>query len=272
MRISILVSTIFALSTSPLCAQERDRREDSPTDEPEIAGTAPTVAPIVVTADDEEEAPKVILGSRIPRKQTVHFEGIATSTGTRGLTPQSGMDPAEGLRILRITKCSSDDPAVGVKASCLLIRAEQAIEQEDYTQARDLLAYLALTDSFSPKERLAGAEWQYRLAADLGDEASREIALQQMLATGAMTEGDAISARRTLVSLALKSGDRALARQRLIDLDARGEIDAQRLANLAILTRELGEGDGKAEMRRAIELRTGKGADAPKGWIDFADN
>ncbi len=258
-----------ALVAVPAFAQETepaDRQADA------AAGSrVPTAAPIIVTGTPEK-GKEVLVGSRIPRRAVFTSGGIASSTGTRGLVPQSGMDPAAGVRTFERKECKSDDPGIGEKAACLLIEAQTAISKEKLGKARDLLAYVTLSEEFTPHEHLAAAKWQYRLAADLGNHASRETALEQMVGTGAMRASEALQARRALVSLALRDGRRALARERLVELDGLGGADAQELANLAILTREQEAGDASAIMRRAITMREAANGPVPRGWRDFAEN
>lgn len=252
-----VLAACFAVSAA---AQDGNGQQES---------SVPTSAPIIVTGNKDEQE-RVVLGSRIPRKPTIEFEGMATNTGTPGLVPQSGMGPANSIRLMKRSKCVSDDPLVGREAACLLLEADREYSDGDLAGARDKLAYLVFTDDFSAYEQLQGAKRQYRIADEQGDDASREVALEQMIATGAMEEAAELQARRALVAMALRSGDHETARARLLELDGRGALDAQRLANLAVLTRQQKVGDGKDIMDRAIALRETKGRSVPRSWTEFA--
>lgn len=273
MRISALLAAsacIAGLGVTPLYAQDVSQREDAQKTG-EIAqqqSDVPTEAPIIVTGEPDDQ-PEVVLGSRIARRPFFKFQGIATNTGTRGLVPQSGMDQGANVRTIRKTECASDDPRIGRKAACLLIDADAAYGAGKVADAQDTLAYLTFTEEFSPYERLQGAKRQYKIAEDQGNDASREVALEQMVETGGMEQAEELRARKALISMALKSGNRQLARERLLELDGKVGLDAQRMANLAILTREQYAGDHIAIMRRAIALRREKGLRVPKSWHDF---
>ena len=252
--------------TAPLSAQDA-----SGDVEPEAEqSTVPTTAPIIVTGKQEDQK-QVLVGSRIAKKPTVNFTGIATNTGTRGLVPQSGMDPGANIRLIKNTTCSSDDAQISAKAACILIEADAAYAKGDVPGAQNLLSFLTYTHDFTPYEQLSGAKRQYQIANDLKNNASRETALEQMLETGAMGNAEAMSARRALISMALKDGRRSLARNRLVELDHLGGANAQRLANLAILTRELDLADANIFMLRAIAAREDAGSDVPRGWRDFVN-
>lgn len=257
--------------TSPFSVQKLSAQEQSPDREeaPIPASQVPTDPPIIVTAKAIEDQTEAILGSRIAKRRTVQYTGVATNTGTPGLTPGSGMDPSVGLRMIRIRKCTSDDPGVGREAACVMIEADAAVAKGDMVAARGMLAFLTLTDSFTRYERLAGAQRQYKLATDDGNAASRETALEQMIDTGAMPLAEELKARRTLVSMAFGDGRRELARERLAQLDAAGHLDGRQLANLAILSREQDVGAAEAIMRRAIAAEETAGRPVADSWLGF---
>lgn len=268
MRLTIAASMLIWTSTA--FAQENihtDNSAPSDTGEHIAASTAPTTAPIIVQGEEGNKQ-EVLVGSRIPQK-AIFGDGIASSLGTRGLVPQSGMDQGAGIRTIRRKECKSDSPEVGKRAACILIDAELAIDRGEVDRAQDLLAYLTLTPEFTPEERLAGAEWQYRLANDRNDDRSRDVALEQMIATGAMQPDQEIAARRMLVSLALQDNQRTLARQRLEHIASANQASSRELANLAILLREQSTGEPIQTMSRAIATAQSEGGIVPQGWYDF---
>lgn len=257
---TVLASLVLTSVPAPAQDEELPPQDDDQT-------SAPTTAPIIVRGEQDTKE-EVLVGSRIPQR-AIFGDGIASSLGTRGLVPQSGMDQGASVRTIRRTECTSDNPAIGKQAACILIDAQSAMNSGDISSAQDLLAYLTLNPDFSGEERLAGAQWQYRLAERRNDDVSREIALEQMIDTGAMAVPDAISARKMLVSMALRDGRRVLARERLVAVDQTGGATARDLANLAILSREQKSGGADAVMRRAISAAENNGDPVPQGWLDF---
>ncbi|MGB7407630.1 MAG: hypothetical protein WA908_03930, partial [Pontixanthobacter sp.] len=252
---------ICAISTAPAMGQDEPPNK-SPPDKPQ---SEPVDQPtIVVTGEVEEDRPQVLLGSRIAKRPFVQYAGIATNTGTRDLTPGSGMDQGASVRITRTSTCTSDDPLIGRKAACLMIEADTAYAKGNVGAAQDTLASLTSDTRFTPHERLAGAKRQYAFAQSEGNDASREVALSGMVATRAMTLEREIQARRTLVSMAFGDGRRAVARERMMQLDAIAPLDADQLATLAILTREQNAGDASDIMRRAIAASEAAGRSVPK--------
>ena len=251
----------LALLAVPVSAQDAVVVPD--TDLPHEAA-----APIVVQGEAAEKK-EVLVGSRIPQRAIFTDGIVATSLGTRGLVPQSGMDQGANVRTIKRAECKSDSPAIGKAAACLLIEAKTAIEVENFAEADSVLSYLALSDDFTPQERLAGAQWRYRLAGEQGDAYNREDALEQMVETGAMNPAQEAQARRSLATMAQRDGRQLTAQQRLLALDAIGQAQTQDLANLAILTRALKLPDAEAYMIRAIAKREEGGGKAPKGWRDF---
>ncbi len=98
---------------------------------------------------------------------------------------------------------------------------------------------------------------------------SRDVALEQMIATGAMHPDQEIAARRMLVSLALQDNQRTLARQRLEHIASANQASSRELANLAILLREQSTGEPIQTMSRAIATAQSEGGIVPQGWYDF---
>ena len=97
----------------------------------------------------------------------------------------------------------------------------------------------------------------------------REEAIIRLLASGALPESNAPSARRNLAQMAMARGDMPLAIERLEEHVAISDDDAVSFANLAILRRDAGREDAAAPMQRAIELNEARGEDVPQGWRDF---
>ncbi|WP_160597437.1 hypothetical protein [Pontixanthobacter gangjinensis] len=251
----------LAVLTVPLTAQNIDMPDAS---QAESNGPAE-----IIVEGEAPEKKEVLVGSRIPRRAVFTDGIVATSMGTRGLVPQSGMDQGATVRTIKRRECKSDDPAIGKAAACLLLEAKAAIELADYSGADGALFYLADSEEFTAQERLAGAQWRYRLAGERGDAPTREDALEQMVETGAMNAVDQAQAQRALSTMARRDGRLPLARRRLLALDASGQAQTQDLANLAIMTRALDLQGAETYMNRAIIKRESGGGTAPKGWHDF---
>lgn len=232
--------------------------------------------PIIVTAGNrkaESERQTIVLGSKIPRKAPLKPYNIATSTGIGGLTPGSGMEPLSGQNRVGKRKsvtCASDDPAVGEEASCLLIEAQSALQENDKAHAVALYRFLNASEDFSGSERLAAARKLFAFGQAEADPLLREEALLRMLKTGAMPDQEAQGARRSLVTMALQRDNVELAVTRLRDVVAADPQDAQSLANLAILLRQEGQPDASEYMLRAIAARKAEGQAIPPGWAEFA--
>lgn len=230
--------------------------------------------PIIVVgevADPDEPEARVIVGSRIPRKPIYTDGPIATSTGTPGLTPGSGMDPA-GRYTRKITKrdCVADRAGIGKPAACALSKAIAAKDAGDTDLASAILRGMTAPSEFSAVERLAAAQLSYDVGKQAGDMHAQEDALLLMLDTGVMNAADQGMATRGLVSHALADGRRQLAHTRLLRLDQMGAATPQELANQAILARELGISGAAEAMQRAIAARKDARQEVPQSWTAFA--
>jgi Tfp pilus assembly protein PilF len=92
-----------------------------------------------------------------------------------------------------------------------------------------------------------------------------------LLANGGLNPGEARSARRTLVALALSENDRIKAIRRLENVVKHDPDDADSLANLAILQRAEGIAGSRATMQRAIAIRNSADRSVPASWSRFAE-
>lgn len=269
----------MALVAVPATAQD-DNADEAVVDEVVVetgeakAETTAEPAPpsnIIVVTGDKAVRREVSAGSRIARRPTFVDGVIATSTGTRGFTPGSGMDPAGRFtRIKRTRECVSDNLFLSKAAACIMADAQEAFAAGKLVEARESYGVISGSAQFAPAERLEAARWEYRIANEAGDAVARESALFTMIATGAMDPAKEARARRSFVSAALQRGDRVGARTRLLELDEAGIADYGNLANLAILSRELGEPGASATMLRAIEMRESANSPVPQSWRNFA--
>lgn len=254
---------LMVLSTLPavLVAQE-------PTD-PE---TAARESPIVVERDRDQEAARPLLGSRIPREQRVSDTNIATSTGIAGLTPGSGYQAFGGLN--RVSKkitstCVSDHADIGVRAACLLLEGQSAMEAADFIGAADIFRYLLGSGEFDPAERLEGGRRLMAIATATEDVALREEALIRLLQSDLLDAAQRGGVRRNLVDLALRRDATDLAFMRLEEHVAIVPDDALALANLAVLRRNHGREGAETAMQQAIAVREAAGGTVPQGWRDL---
>lgn len=231
--------------------------------------------PIIVSGKreaSEEDQRTVVVGSRIARKPVLEAGAIASNTPVGAFTATSGIDPlsVENRVIKRkVSHCRSDYPAIGKEAACLLVDAETALRRNDSATAISFFRYLNTSDQFSSAERLVAAERLFALGQTIDDAGLREEALIRMLATTAMPDGDAQSARRSLVTLALQRGNTRLAIARLREVVAQDANDAQSFSNLAILLRQEGLEGASENMMQAIQIKKAQGEPIPAGWADF---
>jgi len=228
--------------------------------------------PIIVEGQREEAERGAVLGSRIAREPRFTDLNVATSTGISGLTPGAGLEPFNGANPTRkriTSTCVSDNEAVGERASCLLLQARSLVDEGDVAGASDIYRVLVSSDEFGTTERLAGGTEFYNLADGLGDAGLREEALIRLVDSGALPPERQAGARRTLVAMALARGDKESAVARLEAHAAIGTPDAQSVANLAILSRELALPRTQETMARAIALRESEGGDVPQSWREF---
>lgn len=227
--------------------------------------------PSTVTVTGTRERREATLGSRIGRARKDFGNGqIATATGVAGLTPRSGMDPFAGpTKAIEVKECRGDKPLTR-EALCALADAQNLIVKGDLDQARAVLFRIEDSPASGPPERLAAAQFIYRIAELKGDSALREEALEQMLDSAAMSGTDRLAALRTLVSLALKRQDQSAAIARLRRLLAEAPGDARSLANLAALHAGRGEHQhARPLMHAAVAASRASGETPPVGWTDY---
>tara|TARA_B100001057_G_scaffold465027_1_gene520779 strand:- start:168 stop:983 length:816 start_codon:yes stop_codon:yes gene_type:complete len=268
MRYNAIFSSalIFAAAAFPVSAQETSthQKPQSPSSEVEVQPL-----PIVVIGEQEKER-RVIVGSRIPRKPIFEDGPIATSTGIRGLTPGSGMDPAgKYTRIVKRTECVAADERIGKSVACILLAAKEASENEDWLLVRGMLVPVAGNAEFSSAERRAASEVLFLSARSSGDTLARIEALELLVASGALSTSETGNALRSLSSLASKTGDRAAALEYLNEAIRVDPSDHQALANLAILQRASGDLAAAAMMRCAILAAEKAGRTVPQSWLSF---
>lgn len=158
---STRILMVVALFSTASGAQEREHLEGIPASQNGISEDRSVEAepvPIIVLGEKEAEKERVVLGSRIAKKPLFDSKThtVATSTGTPGLTPQSGMDPSGGgIRRVTRTSCESSDSKIRADVACALIAAMGAMENGDWNTVRGYLIPLANTDSLYPVEHRA---------------------------------------------------------------------------------------------------------------------
>lgn len=256
-----------ALSASPVAAQI-DTIADATAPEPLPA------PPIVVIGDgDPDEAGRgvVTAGSRLPQ-QPIFADGVvATNSGTPGLVPQSGMDPAGGyVRLRKRTVCTAEDPAIGKEVACILIAAAEARERGDSETLRGLLLPVALEPVRADAERRAAALLLWQDANAAGDPRRVEEALETLIASTTLTARKESQAWQSLARLSADFGNSSEERERLERAAEYPEASPQALARLAIVQRQDGDERARATMARAVAAIEQSGRDVPPGWREFA--
>jgi len=226
--------------------------------------------PIVVIANPDAAERVVTAGSRLPQKNIFANSGIASSVGTRGLGPQSGMSPHSRVRGMKKKDCVSEDPALGKVVICTLATGDDLLAAGDMDGALTMYRSIAYSSENSARERHVASEKLYAAADQSGAAELREEGLIALLANGGLNPGEARSARRTLVALALSENDRIKAIRRLENVVKHHPEDADSLANLAILQEAEGIAGSRATMQRAIAIRNSAGRSVPAGWSRFA--
>lgn len=230
--------------------------------------------PIVVLADRDAQSEgtrEVLVGSRVPRRPVFVDGTVATSTGTRGLTPQSGMTQAGDRVILRRrSECMADRPGISEPVACRLLAAREAMAAHDHALVRGLLIPVAGDDGRPGVERYTAAELLAMSAEDQADRRYLEEAYELMLESGGLRGRTRASMLRVVAGMALDRGDRDAARDRYAEAVEIVEDDPRTLVNLAVLQRETGIGDAAATMHRAIALREAEGDAVPPEWRLFA--
>jgi hypothetical protein len=250
--------------------------QPSETVDPQLDPVAATnEQPIIVTGEAEESEKgqrTVVVGSRIARKPVLEASGIASNTPVAAFSATSGVDPLSvENRVIKskVSQCRSDNPAIGKEAACLLFDADVALQRQDRATAISFYRNLNASTEFSPAERLVAAEKLFSLGQNMADAHLREEALLRMLATMAMPAGEAQSARRSLVTLAIQRRNPALAIVRLREVVDHDTNDAQSFANLAVLLRQEGLAGSSDSMKKAIQIKQERGETIPAGWTDF---
>ncbi len=240
---------------------------DRPTPEAEAAST-----PIIVEGSTEAREVRAQTGSRIPGEPLYRDLNVATSTGIAGLTPGSGMQPFSGANAVtkRITTtCVSDNDAVGERASCLLLEAQEARAENDLAGAIDIYRFLVSSQQFGREERLTGGTELYNLAGEIGDTVLREEALIRLVDGDVLNEIRRRPAMLTLSDMARARGDNDLALKRLNDYRATGVTGPDIYSNIAILMRTTGRPGAEDMMQQAIDTAPDWDMPVPQGWLDF---
>lgn len=261
------------LAGTPLGAEPPAQVAVSSTAEEPPADEAAQAPGQIIIVEGEAERRKVIVGSRVPKRQIIQDGPIATSTGVAGLVPGSGMDPFVGrTRTLRTNSCVSSDESIRKPAACLIVRADEALADGDSELSAGLLRTIISDDSSNNHERLAAAQRLHAIGDQLRDADLREQALVQMLATGLLANTDTIAAHRSLAAIAIAKSEPELAIARLTSLLRITPGRAQDWVNLAVLQRAAGEPASRASMQRAIELQRAAGRPVAPGWESFVDD
>lgn len=227
--------------------------------------------PIVVIANPDGAERVVTAGSRLPQKNIFANSGKASNVGTRGLGPQSGMSPHNSVRRIKKRDCVSDDPTLEKVVICTLATGDELLAAGDMDGALTMYRSIAYSSENSARERHVASEKLYAAADQSGTAELREEGLIALLANGGLNPGEARSARRTLVALALSENDRIKAIRRLESVVKHDPDDADNLANLAILQRAEGISGSRARMQRAIAIRNYAGRSVPASWSRFAE-
>lgn len=171
----------------------------------ESAESSPEI-PIVVIGKDEDEKPKVITGSRLPRYPLFEGGSVATNTGVMGLVPGSGMDPmGQYTKNVRHRSCKSDDNGVSPRAACVLADANTAIGEGDIPLAFGLLKALEGDVDTSNYERFVASRLRYQVAMANEDRANMADALQVVIHSEVLPLGQKEAAQRQLAKL--REGD-----------------------------------------------------------------
>ena len=257
---------LLALVAFPASAQEPSTDEEA-----QSQGAEPENGPLpIVVMGEQETERQVIVGSRIPRKPIFENGPIATSAGTRGLTPGSGMDPAgRYTRSVKRTECVAADERIGEQVACILLAAKEASENEDWLLVRGMLVPVAGNADLNSAERRAASEVLILSARSSGDTLARIEALELLVASGGLSTSETGNALRSLSSLASKTGERAAAMGYLNEAIRVDPNDNRALANLAILQRASGDPAAERTMKRAIVAAETIGKTVPKAWRLF---
>lgn len=221
--------------------------------------------------EDATDAPRVIVGSRIPQRPLIVDGPIATSTGTRGLVPQSGMDPAgRYIRIRKRETCVADNPGIGEDVACILLAAEDAVADGDADKLRGLLLPVATDPERSEEERWAASFQLWKDARLNEDDRRIEEALLTMIEHYPLSPELQVKTWVELARLSRTFGEKNTELARLEQAALLDEATPNALARLAILQRENGDSAASSTIRRALALLDDEGAEVPSGWREFA--
>ena len=255
---------IFLLLADPAVAQVQ---KPQPADPPEET--------ITVTGQREEKQ-RPLTGSRLkPAPPLVDFRGtvsqIASDTGVAGFTPQSGMDPfAGGTRTVTFKTCKSSDARISRSAMCELAAAQAALSKNLYPAAIAAIDRVLSSPDSTPVDRFYAHRFGYQIASAEGDRLGRVEALRGMLASGLLPPDERLSARKSLVAIALASGDdrQAIAELELLTSEAPSEAQSQ--ANLAALYDRSGfQGKARTRMESAVNIMRARKQDVPGAWLSY---
>ena len=263
----VLCGLLLTSVAFPAGAQEQssDQEAQSPT------AKAEDQLPIVVIGDQKDER-RVVVGSRIARKPLFENGSIATSTGTPGFTPGSGMDPAgQYVRTLKRSERVAADERIGKDVACTLLAAKKASENEEWLLVRGMLVPLAQNTELNSIERRAASEVLFLSAQSSGDTQAKIEALELLVASGGLSSTETGKALRSLSSLVSKIGEKAAALEYLSAAIRVDPYDYRALANLAILQRARGDPGAAKIMKRAIAAAEQVGTAVPKAWRLFVN-
>lgn len=230
--------------------------------------------PIVVFGDSEEDAPdapRVIVGSRIPQEPLIQDGPVATHTGTPGFVPQSGMDPAgRYIRVRKRETCVADAAGISEEVACILLAAEDAAAEGDSEKLRGLLLPVATDPERSEEERSTAAFRLWKDARLNEDDRRIEEALLAMVEYSPLAPELHVKTWVELARLSRSFGEHEAERERLEMATKSEDTTPNALARLAIIQREAGEEQASATMQRALAILDARGVDAPPGWREFA--
>lgn len=229
-----------------------------------------------IAEEPYETTPRVMLGSRIPRKPGGRrvFNTVATESGLAGLMPGVGTNfdatggAAPTFRKRHVKSCKVKGEPVDEVTACALLDARKKMNAGDFAAATAILTPL-LASTRGPESHHA-AHLAYQLAERSGDEAGRERALERLLRSGRIADPDQAAARKTLVAMALRRGDEASAIARLGELVADSPDDARSQANLAALYAKRGLHDqARVHMAAAVSAAERSGVTPQPAWITY---
>ncbi|TRW14084.1 tetratricopeptide repeat protein [Glacieibacterium frigidum] len=236
-----------------------------------VPAPAPQAGDIVVTApgDKPQKETLVYAGSRLPRAPVLLSPYIASSTGFRGLTPDSGLDAYKSTRFVRTKTCVVTGATLSKAAACGLVPVQKALLANDPATARTHALRLLAVPGLTVTDLFVTQSFLYRIAETAGDAAGRRAALEAMVESGLLAPADELAAAKTLAAMAYSANDRPEALRwyrtaRLLDRD-----DTRTLINLAALLQSTGARDeARGYVREAVAVVQRQGGEPPRDWID----